>query len=81
LSLCRRAFLHKAFREEFQPGKQMSKSDSQKASSDSVRPGSFLTCVTASVVQMQSMQGAEVTIDKLERIKQEALQVLESIAE
>ncbi|DBB14614.1 hypothetical protein WJX82_003763 [Trebouxia sp. C0006] len=76
----RKAFLQKAFREEFEPGAQSQKADSQHASSSSVRPGSFLTCVTATQVQMQSMKGAESTLAKLETIRREALQALQSIA-
>ncbi|KAL0035493.1 hypothetical protein WJX77_008779 [Trebouxia sp. C0004] len=76
----RTAFLQKAFREEFEPGEQSRKTDSQQASSSSVRPGSFLTCVTATQVQMQSMKGAESTLAKLETIRREALQALQSIA-
>lgn len=76
----RKAFLQKAFREEFEPGKQARKAASQQASSSSVRPGSFLTCVTATQAQMQSMKGAESTLAKLEIIRREALQALESIA-
>lgn len=81
LPLRRKAFLQKAFSEEFEPGKQSRKPESQQASSSSVRPGSFLTCVTATQVQMQSMKGADPALVKLERIRREALQVLESIAE
>lgn len=80
LLYCRKAFLQKAFREEFEPGEQSRKADSQHASASSVRPGSFLTCVTATQVQMQSMNGAESTLAKLETIRREALQALESIA-
>lgn len=52
----------------------------QQSGAEAVRPGSFLSCVTASKAEMSGMQGVEPTIQKLEVIRQEALRVLESIA-
>ena len=82
LFACRIAFLQKAFLEEFEPGKksQAMRSSAQQSGAEAVRPGGFLSCVTASKAEMLSMQGVEPTIQKLEVIRQEALKVLESIA-
>ncbi|KAL3148749.1 hypothetical protein ABBQ38_014160 [Trebouxia sp. C0009 RCD-2024] len=74
------AFLKKAFLEDFEPGKPVAGASAQQSVPEAVRPGGFLSCVTASKAEMASMKGVETTIRKLDVIRQEALRVLESIA-
>ena len=84
--LCRRGFLQKAFQDEFrfEPSQVSGRSQSRRAqrnTNKAVRPGSFLTCLTATQFEMNNLQEVDASLARIETIRKEAMQTLEDLAD
>ena len=80
--LCRRGFLQKAFQDEFryESGRSQSRG-AQNNTNKAVRPGSFLTCLTATQFEMNNLKEVDASLARIETIRKEAMQTLEILAD